>query len=175
MPLNGNIFNSSWGAESVMRYDRCLHPHDAINPGVPYPSAVAIVGRSERSLFQLDMSFDLHISDTLWSFAIACNEDIQARVFANVESGGHAGHSMLHRLLHIGIHDWRAPNVDGGGRHPSLPIRYAGVLGNALLLRIERADDQVRWGNRDDVIVLLIVRIARLLGETSEGTSSSYE
>ena len=78
MPLNGNIFNSSWGAESVTRYDRHLHLHDAINPGVPYPSAVTIVGHSECSLFQLDTSFDLHISDTLWSFAIACNEDIQA-------------------------------------------------------------------------------------------------
>jgi len=87
MPLNGNIFNSSWGAESVTRYDRRLHTHDAVNPGAPYPSAVTIVGRSERSLFQLDTSFDLHISDTLWSFAIACNEDIQARVFANVKSG----------------------------------------------------------------------------------------
>jgi len=144
MPLNGNIFNSSWGSESISRYDRRLHTHDASNPGAPYPSAVTIVGRSERSLFLLDNSSDLHISDTLWSFAVACNEDIQARVFANIEGGGRAGHNVLHRLLRIGIHDWRAPNVDGGGRHPSLPIRYAGVLGNALLLRIERADDQVR-------------------------------
>jgi len=30
------------------------------------------------------------------------------------------------------IHDWHAPNVEGGGRHPSQPIHYAGVLGNAL-------------------------------------------
>ena len=153
MPLNGNVFNSSWGAESVTHYDRRLHPHDAINPGTPYPSAVTIVGRSERSLFQLDTSFDLHISNTLWSFAIACNKDIQARVFANVESGGRAGHSVLHHLLHIGIHDWRTPNMDGGGRHPSLPIRYAGVLGNALLLRIERADDQVCWSHMNDAAV----------------------
>jgi len=42
---------------------------------------------------------------------------------------GRAGHNVLHRLLHIGIHDWRAPNAEGGGHSPSLAIRYAGVLG----------------------------------------------
>jgi len=143
MPLNGNVFNSSWGDASVTRYDRRLHPHDAIRLGTPYPSAVTIVGRSERLLFQLDNSWNLHISDTLWSFTIASNEDIQARVFTNIEGHGQAGHSILHHLLHIGIHNWRAPNVEGGGCHPSLLIRYTGVLGNALLLHIERADDQV--------------------------------
>jgi len=45
------------------------------------------------------------MTDTLWSFAIASNEDIQARVFANVEGRGCAGHGVLHHLLHIGIHD----------------------------------------------------------------------
>jgi len=154
MPLNGNVFNSSWGAESITRYDRRLHTHDAINPGAPYPSAVTIVGRSERSLFQLDTSFNLHISDTLWSFAIACNEDIQARVFANVKNGGRAGHNVLHRLLHIGIHNWRALNMEGNGHHPSLPIHYAGVLGNALLLHIERANDQVRLSCRNCAAVI---------------------
>jgi len=62
MPLNGNIFNSSWGAESVTHYDRRLHLHDAINPRTLYPLAMTIIGRLECSLFQLDTSFDLHIS-----------------------------------------------------------------------------------------------------------------
>jgi len=159
MPLNGNVFNSSWGPESVTRYDRRLHPHNAINPGLPYASAVEIASRSERSLFELETSFDLHISDTLWSFAIASNEDIQGRTFVNVETGGCAGHNVLHRLLHIGIHDWRAPNAEGGGRSPSLAIRYAGVLGNALLLRIERADEQVRLLTDAGNDVVLIVDV----------------
>jgi len=60
---------------------------------------------------------------------------------------------VLHCLLHIGIHDWHALNVEGGGRHPSLPICYAGVLGNALLLCIERVDNQVRLSHRNDAAV----------------------
>jgi len=143
MPLNGNVFNSSWGPESVTCYDHRLHSHSAINPCLPYLSAVDIVDHSERSLFLLDTSFDLHISDTLWGFAIATNKDIQGQIFVNAENGGRVGHNVLHRLLHIGIHDWRAPDTEGGGCSPSLAIHYAGVLGNALLLRIERADDQV--------------------------------
>jgi len=74
-------------------------------------------------------------------------------VFANVESGGCAGHNVLHRPPYRD-HDWCAPNVEGNGRHPSLPIRYAGVLGNALLLHIERADDQVCLGCRDCAAVI---------------------
>jgi len=53
------------------------------------------------------------------------------------------GHNVLHRLLHIGIHDWRLGTLKEG-TFSSIAIRYAGVLGNALLLRIERADEQVR-------------------------------
>jgi len=64
MPLNGNVFNSSWGPESVTRYNRHLHLHNAINPGLPYASAIKIASHSEHSLFELETSFDLHISDT---------------------------------------------------------------------------------------------------------------
>jgi len=106
MSLNGNVFNSSWGPESITCYDCRLHPHNTIDPSLPYASAVDIVGHLERLLFLLDTSFDLHISDTLWSFTIASNEDIQARVFTNIEGHGQAGHSILHHLLHIGIHNW---------------------------------------------------------------------
>jgi hypothetical protein len=145
MPLNGNVFHSSWGPDSVARFDRRPHSSNRLNPRVPYPSAVDIIRRSEHSLFQLDASNDLHISDALWGYAIAANEDIQGRSFAFVEGRGRAGYQVFQRLLHIGIHDWSTPDDEGGGRHPSLAIRYAGVLGNALLLRIERADDQVRF------------------------------
>jgi len=52
----------------------------------------------------------------LWSFAIASNEDIQGLGFLlTPRVGGRAGHNVLHRLLHIGIRDWKAPDAEGGG------------------------------------------------------------
>jgi len=81
MPLNGNIF-TRLGSESISRYDR-LHTQ-TLPTGGTIPFGRYIVGRSERSLFLLDNSSDLHISDTLWSFAVACKKIFKLGV-ANVE------------------------------------------------------------------------------------------
>jgi len=110
----------------VTRYDRRLHPHNAVNPGLPYASAVEIASRSERSLFELETSFDLHISDTLWSFAIASNEDIQGRTFVNVETGGRAVTTFSTDSFILGSTTGGLRMRKVGGRSPSLAFVMRG-------------------------------------------------
>ena len=43
----------------------------------------------------------------------------------------------------MGIYDWKDTDKQGGGSCPAMSIRYAAVLGNRLLRRIEWGDDKV--------------------------------
>ena len=44
----------------------------------------------------------------------------------------------------MGIYDWHDTDRSGGGGHaPSLPIRYAAMLGHELVVRIEAAESRV--------------------------------
>ena len=50
---------------------------------------------------------------------------------------------VLNRILSMGIYDWKDMDKQGGGSCPVMSIRYAAVLGNWLLRRIERGNDKV--------------------------------
>ena len=44
---------------------------------------------------------------------------------------------VLNHILSMGIYDWKDMNKQGGGSCPVMSIRYAAVLGDKLLQRIE--------------------------------------
>ena len=50
---------------------------------------------------------------------------------------------VLNRILLMEIYDWKDTDKQGGGSCPVMSIRYAAVLGNRLLRRIERGNDKV--------------------------------
>ena len=56
----------------------------------------------------------------------------------------------------MGIYDWKDTDKQGGGSSPVMSIRYAAVLGNRLLRRIERGDDKVSLLPKNQVPLLTI-------------------
>jgi len=77
-------------------------------------------------------------SDALFGFAIRAHFAQVNRITNPVKR------PVLRRLLNIGIYDWHDTDRSGGGGHaPSLPIRYAAMLGHELLVRIEAAEGRV--------------------------------
>ena len=81
--------------------------------------------------------------DALWGYTISAAADIHSRMIRwhhRLEPGGAV---VLHRLLVIGAFDWAGANIYQQGNFPSLAFCYACVLGNQLLLRIERSDAMV--------------------------------
>ena len=76
-------------------------------------------------------------SDALFGFAIAAHSDRVVRM------GRIEWDVVLNRILSMGIYNWKDTDKQGGGSCPVMSIRYAAVLGNRLLRRIERGDDKV--------------------------------
>ena len=76
-------------------------------------------------------------SDALFGFTIAAHLD---RV---VQMGRIERDVVLNWILSIGIYNWKDTDKQGGGSCPVMSIRYAAVLGNRLLQRIEQGDDKV--------------------------------
>ena len=50
---------------------------------------------------------------------------------------------IISRIFDIGIYDWKAPDHQGGGNQPSVPICYAAVLGSQLLKLVDVLSDHV--------------------------------
>ena len=70
-------------------------------------------------------------SDSLFGFAIATHSN-------RIIWMGHLEWDMvLNHILLMGIYDWKDTDKQGGGSCPVMSIRYAAVLGNQLLQRIE--------------------------------------
>ena len=93
--------------------------------------------RSEGASRDADELDEWFHSDALFGFAIATHSD---RV---VQMGRIERDVVLNRILSMGIYDWKDTDKQGGGSCPVMSIRYAAVLGNQLLQRIERGDDKV--------------------------------
>ena len=89
---------------------------------------------ASRDADELDEWFH---SDALFGFAIATHSDRVVRM------GRIEWDMVLNHILSMGIYDWNDMDKQGGGSCPVMSIRYAAVLGNRLLRRIERGDDKV--------------------------------
>src|SRR6202789_933899 len=73
-------------------------------------------------------------SDALFGFTVCAHHAQIIRISQPVKR------SVLRRLLNMGIYDWHNTDRSGGGGHvPSLPVRYAAMLGHELVVRIEAA------------------------------------
>ena len=122
---------------TISRHDRRDHTSSRIDCREPYPALRTLVERLEgvsRDADELDEWFH---SDALFGFAIAAHSDRiiwMGRIERDV---------VLNRILSMGIYDWKDTHKQGGGSCPVMSIRYAAVLGNRLLRRIERGDDKV--------------------------------
>ena len=93
--------------------------------------------RSEGVSRDADKLDEWFHSDALFRFTITAHLD---RV---VWMGRIERDVVLNQILSMGIYDWKVTDKQGGGSCPVISIRYAAVLGNRLLQRIERGDDKV--------------------------------
>ena len=108
-----------------------------INSHESYPVLCTLVERVEgvsRDADELDKWYN---SDSLFGFAITTHSD---RI---VQMGRLEWDVVLNHILLMGIYNWKDTDKQGGGSCLVMSIRYAAVLGNRLLQRIERGDDKV--------------------------------
>jgi len=138
MPISGNTFAAIGGHGTITKYDHRAHQHSRIEFRDPYPSTREIVERMSRDGAERDALGECYHSDTLFGFAIRAHHAQIVRISQPVKR------SVLRRLLNMGIYDWHDTDRSGGGGHaPSLPIRYAAMLGHELVVRIEAAESRV--------------------------------
>src|SRR6202789_1014329 len=138
MPISGNTFAAIGGHGTITKYDHRAHPHSRIEFRDPYPSTADIVARMSRKGAERDDLGPCYHSDTLFGFAVHAHHAQIIRISQPVKR------SVLRRFLNMGIYDWHDTDCSGGGgRAPSLPIRYAAMLGHELVVRIEAAESRV--------------------------------
>src|SRR6202789_2603744 len=138
MPISGNTFAAIGGHGTITKYDHRAHPHSRIEFRDPYPSITDIVAQMSREGAERDDLGPCYHSDALFGFAVRAHHAQIVRISQPVKR------SVLRRLLNMGIYDWHDTDRSGGGGHaPSLPIRYAAMLGHELVVRVEAAESRV--------------------------------
>ena len=137
MPLTSNVYHIGRGINTISRHDRHDHTSSHIDSREPYPVLRTLVERSEGVSRDADKLDEWYHSNALIGFAIAAHSDRVIRM-DRLERD-----VVLNRILLMGIYDWKDTNKQGSGSRPVMSIRYAVVLGNRLLRRIERGDDKV--------------------------------
>ena len=141
MRFENNVAHFLGNSWTVTRNDRRTFPHSRIDFSTPYPDIPTLVQKMVDNTPETrdDPVYDCYIQDQLFLYAVrAGNDNIQRR-------GSLVRHNVMAMLLDIGILDWGSPDrqLSNSGPTPSVPIRYAAVLGNELLLRIEREEGRV--------------------------------
>ena len=142
MRFENNVAHFLGNSWTVTRHDRRTFPHSRIDFNSPYPDISPLVHRMvDNSPATRDNPVaECHINDQLFLYAVrAGNDNIRRRGPAINQS------RVMHLLLDIGLLDWGSPDrqLSNSGPTPSVPIRYAAVLGNELLLRLEREERRV--------------------------------
>ena len=137
MPLTSNVYHVGRGINTISWHDRHDHASSRIDCGEPYPALRTLVECSEGVSRDADKLDEWYHSNSLFRFAIAAHLD-------RIVQMGHLEWDMvLNRILLMGIYNWKDTDKQGGGSCPVMSIRYAAVLGNQLLRRIERGNDKV--------------------------------
>ena len=137
MPLTSNVYHVGQGIDTISWHDRRDHTSSRIDCHEPYPALRTLVEHSEEVSRDADKLDEWFHSDALFGFAIAAHSDRIVRM-GRIERD-----VVLNRILLMGIYDWKDTDKQGGGSCPVMSIRYAAVLGNRLLRRIERGNDKV--------------------------------
>ena len=137
MPLTSNVYHVGRGINTISRHDRHDHTSSRINSCEPYPALRTLVEHSEGVNGDADKLDEWHNSDSLFGFAIAAHLDRIVRMGRLVRD------VVLNQILLMGIYGWKDTDKQGGRSCPVMSIRYAAVLGNWLLRRIEQGNDKV--------------------------------
>ena len=137
MPLTSNVYHVGCSINTISRHDRRDHPSSRIDNCEPYPVLHTLVGRTKGISRDADELDEWYNSDSLFRFAITAHSD---RI---IQMGHLEWDVVLNRILSMGIYDWKDTDKQGGGSCLVMSIRYAAVLGNRLLQRIEQGDDKV--------------------------------
>ena len=137
MPLTSNVYHIGQGINTISQHDRHDHASSHIDSHEPYPALCTLVEHSEGVSRDADELDEWYHSDALFRFAIATHSDRVVRM-GRIERD-----MVLNHILSMGIYDWNDMDKQGGRSCPVMSIRYAAVLGNWLLRRIERGDAKV--------------------------------
>ena len=137
MPLTSNVYHVGQSIDTISRHDHHDHASSRINSREPYPVLCTLVEHSEVVSRDADELDEWHNSDSLFRFAITTPSD---RV---VQMGHLEQDVVLNHILSMRNYNWKDTDKQGGGSCPVMSIRYAAVLGNRLLWRIERGDIKV--------------------------------
>jgi hypothetical protein len=139
MPLSGNVYSVVGRTIRISRHDHRNHPHSRLDGSAPYRPIADMVAimESDDIADRHNPLVDWHFSDALFGFTVRAHRDFLA--------GGdrHGGGQVLRRVLAQGIYDWGRPDRQNDGAAPSMPIRYAAVLGSELLGLIDVLEDKV--------------------------------
>jgi hypothetical protein len=139
MSLNGYIYSTTPG-KTITRRDQRDYGRSRLHRTQPYPSTRELVERASGSARTRDGLPEFHNTDALWGYAISASYDLQERE-------GRAGRSsIIQRLLDMGLFEWGSPDCRGLGEEPPVSMRYAAVMGNAILRRVEALEDEVGDG-----------------------------
>src|ERR1700679_804719 len=141
MRFKNNVAHFLGNSWTVTRNDRHTFPHSRINFSAPYLDIPELVQKMVDNALETrdDPVYDCHIQDQLFLYAVRAGND-------NIEHWGSlVCHNMISILLDIGILDWGSTNhqLSNSGPTPSVAIHYTAVLGNELLLRIEKEEGRV--------------------------------
>ena len=131
MPLTSNVYHVGRGINTISRHDCRDHASSCIDSREPYPTLHTLVECSEGVSRDADKLDEWYHSDALFRFTIAAHSDRVVRM-GRIERD-----VVLNCILSMGIYDWKDMDKQGGGSCPVMSIRYAAVLGNWLLRRIE--------------------------------------
>ena len=137
MPLTSNVYHVGRGIDTISRHDHCDHASSRINSCEPYPALRTLVECLEGVSRDADELDEWYHSNSLFGFAITAQSDRVVRM------GRLEWDVVLNQILSMGIYDWKNTDNQGGRSCPVMSIRYAAVLGNQLLQRIEWGDDKV--------------------------------
>ena len=137
MPLTSNVYHVGQGINTISWHDCRDHASSRIDSCEPYPVLRTLVEHLEGVRRDADELDEWYHSDALFGFAITAHSD---RV---VQMDHLERDVVLNHILSMGIYDWKDTDKQGGGSCLVMSIRYAAVLGNQLLRRIEQGDDKV--------------------------------
>ena len=139
MSIVGNAFKVPNRPSTISWYDRHHHDLSHIDGTAPYPPCKDILTRVSAQQGDGNSLEGCHDSDALFGFVIQFHLDSIAR------RGQIENDPILMRILSISLYDWKAPDCQGGGNQPSVPICCMAILGSQLLKLVDVLSDQVSF------------------------------
>ena len=126
MSIIGNAYKLPHCLSTISCHDTRVYDCGRINGTVAYPSCEVILASVLVEQGASDLLEECHNRDALFGFAI------HGHLVRVARRGQMENNHILDRIIHIRLYDWSGLDRQGGGKQPSIQIRYAAVMGMQL-------------------------------------------